>query len=181
MMKKLTLAAATALALGLPMTAGAAHAQSRGYHPPAQTQRHVQPQRWNANQHNGFYINNRWYDGRPSNAQMRDRSFRPGYQAPRWNARQHNGYSYQGRWYYGEPSRQVMNHRSFEPGYRNWRRGDRISASQRANYRRVDYRSERLRAPPRGYEYVRTDRGETLLVAVATGVILSAIIAAAAN
>lgn len=176
MMKKLTLAAATALALGLPMTATAAHAQSRGYNPPAQTQRHVE--RWDARQHNGFYLNGRWNDGRPSAAQMRDRSFQPGYQAPRWNGRQYNGYTYQGRWYYGEPTRQIMQSRSYEPGYRNWRRGDRVSASQRAHYQRVDYRRERLREPPRGYEYVRTDRGETLLVAVATGVILSAILSA---
>jgi len=178
MMKKVTLAAAAALALGLPMTATAAHAQSRGYNPPAQTQRHVQPQRWDARQHNGFYLNGRWNDGRPSAAQMRQRGFQPGYQAPRWNARQHNGYSYNGRWYYGEPTRQIMQSRGYEPGYRNWRRGDRVSASQRAHYRRVDYRRERLREPPRGYEYVRTDRGETLLVAIATGVILSAILSA---
>lgn len=215
MMKKITLAAATALALGLPMTAGAAHAQSRGYNPPS----HSQVQRWDAREHNGFYINNRWYSGQPTAAQTRDRSFRPGYQAiqwdgrqhngfylngrwydgrptaaqqrqrtfqpgyqaPRWNARQHNGYTYNGRWHYGEPSRQIMQHRSYEPGYRQWRRGDRVSAAQRANYRRVDYRSERLAAPPRGYEYVRTERGDTLLMAVATGVILTAIIAAAVN
>jgi len=174
MMKKFTLAAATALALGLPMTAGAAYAQSRGYNPPAQTQRHVD--RWDARQHNGFYLNGRWNDGRPNAAQMRQRTFQPGYQAPRWNARQHNGYTLNGRWYYGEPNRQVLNQRGYEPGYRNWRRGDRLSQHHRQNYRRIDYRSARLAPPPRGYEYVRSDRGETLLIAIATGVILSAIL-----
>ncbi|HRK64623.1 MAG TPA: hypothetical protein PLN53_09525 [Terricaulis sp.] len=62
-------------------------------------------------------------------------------QAQRWNARQHNGYTYNGRWYYGEPTRQIMNSNRYEPGYRNWRRGDRLSAYERGNYRRVDYRA----------------------------------------
>ena len=41
---------------------------------------------------------------------------------------------------------------------------------------RVDYRAVRLRMPPRGYEYVRDDRGAVLLVGIATGVIVSAIL-----
>lgn len=179
MLKKITLVAATALTLGLPMSVGVASAQSRGYHPPAHSQARVQ--HWDSRQHNGFYLNGRWNDGRPTAAQQRHRSFQPGYQAPRWNARQHNGYTYNGRWYYGEPTRQITQSRSYEPGYRQWRRGDRVSAAQRARYSRVDYRRERLQPPPRGYEYVRTERGDTLLMAVATGVILTAIIAAAAN
>src|SRR5690606_35216874 len=97
-------------------------------------------------------------------------------QAQRWNARQHNGYTYNGRWYYGEPTRQIINSNRYEPGYRNWRRGDRLSTYERSHYRRVDYRRERLREPPRGYQYVRSDRGETLLVGIATGVILSVIL-----
>ena len=36
-------------------------------------------------------------------------------------------------------------------------------------------RYSHLRAPPRGYRYVRDDRGQVLLVGIATGVILSAI------
>jgi Ni/Co efflux regulator RcnB len=39
----------------------------------------------------------------------------------------------------------------------------------------TDWRSHRLHAPPRGYEYVRSDNGDFLLVAVATGVIASII------
>lgn len=34
-----------------------------------------------------------------------------------------------------------------------------------------DYRSRRLRAPPRGSHWVRADNGDLLLVAIATGVI----------
>jgi Ni/Co efflux regulator RcnB len=55
----------------------------------------------------------------------------------------------------------------------NWRRGDRLSQYHRSQYREVDWRRERLRQPPRGYHYVRDDRGEVLLVGIATGVILS--------
>ena len=58
-------------------------------------------------------------------------------------------------------------------GYRNWRRGDRMSAYDMRRYREIDYRRYHLRAPPRGYRYVRDDRGETILVGIATGVILS--------
>ena len=56
-----------------------------------------------------------------------------------------------------------------------WRRGDRLSAYQRSHFRQVDYRRAHLRAPPRGYHYVRDDRGELLLVGLATGVILGII------
>jgi Ni/Co efflux regulator RcnB len=91
----------------------------------------------------------------------------------RWDQRQYNGYNYRGRWYYGAPSAQIMRDRTYSPGYHSWRRGDRLSAYERAHYRQVDYRRDRLRAPPRGYQYVRSDRGELLLVGIATGVILS--------
>jgi Ni/Co efflux regulator RcnB len=46
----------------------------------------------------------------------------------------------------------------------------------RDRYRDVDYRNYHLRAPPRGYHYVRDDRGSILLVGLATGVILSSIL-----
>jgi len=36
-----------------------------------------------------------------------------------------------------------------------------------------DWRTEHLREPPRGYHWVRSDNGDFLLVAVATGVISS--------
>ncbi|MBK6702445.1 MAG: RcnB family protein [Caulobacteraceae bacterium] len=42
-----------------------------------------------------------------------------------------------------------------------------------SRYRQVDYRRAHLRAPPRGYHYVQDDRGDYLLVGIATGVILS--------
>lgn len=94
-------------------------------------------------------------------------------QAQRWNQRQHNGYYVGNRFYYGQPSRAQMQRRDFRPAWQQWRRGDRLPSYGRQHYREVDWRRERLRQPPRGYHYVRDDRGEILLVGIATGVILS--------
>ncbi len=94
-------------------------------------------------------------------------------QAQRWNQRSHNGFYLGNRFYYGQPSYQQMQRRDYRPAWQNWRRGDRLSQYHRSQYREVDWRRERLRQPPRGYHYVRDDRGEVLLVGIATGVILS--------
>ena len=91
----------------------------------------------------------------------------------RWNQRRHNGYYLNGRFYYGQPSAAIMARRDYRPAWQQWRRGDRLPSYARTHYREVDWRRERLRQPPRGYRYVRDDRGEVLLVAIATGVILS--------
>lgn len=95
--------------------------------------------------------------------------------ADRWDNRRHNGYTYQGRWYYGPPPAHWRDQARYE--YRQWRRGDRLPQYYRSHYRAVDYRYHRLRAPPRGYHYVRDDRGDYLLVGIATGVILGVILA----
>jgi Ni/Co efflux regulator RcnB len=59
---------------------------------------------------------------------------------------------------------------------RSWRRGDRLPYGYENRFRGVDYRYAHLRQPPYGYRYVRDDRGQVLLVGIATGVILSAIL-----
>lgn len=94
----------------------------------------------------------------------------------RWDQRQHNGFYLANSFYRGEPTRAQQARRDYRPAYQQWRRGDRAPTSYRAHYRNVDWRRERLREPPRGYQYVRTDRGETLLVGIATGVILGLIL-----
>jgi Ni/Co efflux regulator RcnB len=94
-------------------------------------------------------------------------------QTQRWNQRRHNGFYIGNRFYYGQPSYAQMQRRDFRPAWQQWRRGDRLPAYGRQHYREVDWRRERLRQPPRGYHYVRDDRGEILLVGIATGVILS--------
>lgn len=94
-------------------------------------------------------------------------------QAQRWNQQEHNGYYSGGRFNYGQPSAAIQRRSDYRPAYQQWRRGDRLPTYARTEYREVNWRSERLREPPRGYHYVRDDRGEVLLVAIATGVILS--------
>ena len=54
------------------------------------------------------------------------------------------------------------------PGHR-WERGHRYYGP---TYVVRDYRTYRLRPPPRGYHWVRGDDGQYLLVAIATGIIL---------
>jgi Ni/Co efflux regulator RcnB len=51
------------------------------------------------------------------------------------------------------------------PQYRSdWRRGQRFDQRQARNYRQIDYRQYRgLRAPPRGYRYVQSDRNVILV------------------
>ncbi|MET0545972.1 MAG: RcnB family protein [Caulobacterales bacterium] len=58
-----------------------------------------------------------------------------------------------------------------------WRKGERLPSYYRTHYRAVDYRAHHFKAPPRGYHYVRDDRGDYLLVGIATGAILGVILA----
>ncbi len=60
----------------------------------------------------------------------------------------------------------------------HWARGQRLPRdyySDRSHY--VDYRANHLRAPPRGYRWVRTDDNNYAMVAIATGLIASLIAA----
>lgn len=70
-------------------------------------------------------------------------------------------------------NRTYVRHNEWKKGYHmrheDWDRGDRI-----------DYRTYHLRRPPSGYEWRLVD-GSYVLAAVATGVIASIVIAAAAN
>ena len=93
-----------------------------------------------------------------------------------WNSPVFNGYMYRGEWYFGAPPVAYHEDPYFDPGYRAWRRGDRLPSYYRDRYREVDWRDCGLRAPPRGYRYVEDDRGNYLLVAIATGIILSVIL-----
>lgn len=96
----------------------------------------------------------------------------------RWDHRQHNGYTVNGRWYYGAPPANYYYRSDFRPGYQAWQRGQRVPDYYRDRAHRVDYRQYRdMRAPPRGYQYIRDDRGTVLLVGITTGVILATILA----
>jgi Ni/Co efflux regulator RcnB len=58
---------------------------------------------------------------------------------------------------------------------RRWSRGSVIPYDYRRNWYVNDYRRYGWNAPPRGYGYYRTDTGDVVLAALATGVILSLI------
>ncbi len=94
----------------------------------------------------------------------------------RWDRRHHNGYYLDGRFNYGPPPAWAYHRGDYRPGYSQWRRGDRLPDYHRGYYREVDWRHEHYRQPPRGYHYVRDDRGQVLLVGIATGVILGLIL-----
>ncbi|HLK26345.1 MAG TPA: RcnB family protein [Caulobacteraceae bacterium] len=72
---------------------------------------------------------------------------------------------------------------SAQPGYRiahTYGRGEHIDRDQWSQSQPVDWRAHHLRAPPRGYEW-REVNGQYVLAAVATGLILSAILSAASH
>ena len=93
----------------------------------------------------------------------------------RWDDREHNGYWIGRVWHYGPPPASAYRTRGFVLGYKPWARGDRLGYYQ-TRYHDVDYRAYRLKAPPRGYHYVRDDNtGEIILAAIATGIIASII------
>jgi Ni/Co efflux regulator RcnB len=63
------------------------------------------------------------------------------------------------------------------PGYyqRAWHRGDRLPAAYyQRSYVIADYRDCGLRAPPRGYQWVRVN-GDAVLAGIATGIVLESV------
>ena len=57
--------------------------------------------------------------------------------------------------------------------YRRWQRGAVIPYDYRRSWYVSDYRRHGWGPPPRGYGYYRTDTGDIVIAALATGVILS--------
>jgi Ni/Co efflux regulator RcnB len=55
--------------------------------------------------------------------------------------------------------------------HRRWARGNRLPASYYSRDRYVDHRRYNLRAPPRGYRWVKTDDNQYIMVAIASGLI----------
>jgi Ni/Co efflux regulator RcnB len=71
-----------------------------------------------------------------------------------------------------QKSSPVMHDRGTHEGW--YKKGGVMPADYRGNqYVVSDWHSENLRQPPQGYNWVRSDNGDFLLVAVTTGVISS--------
>ena len=92
-----------------------------------------------------------------------------------WDRRRFNGYTHRGEWHYGPPPASLGD--AVELGFRMWTRGDRLPDYYRDSYGAVDYRAYDLDPPPSGAHYVRDDRGNYLLVGIATGIVLGVILA----
>ncbi|KRA51595.1 RcnB family protein [Pseudoxanthomonas sp. Root630] len=76
---------------------------------------------------------------------------------------------YDDRRYYAPPPRVVYRP---APSYHRWAKGQRYRDYYRGPVYVVnDYDYYDLRRPPRGYHWVRDDRGNMLMVAIATGII----------
>ena len=66
--------------------------------------------------------------------------------------------------------------------YHHWRKGERLDPRFHSRgYMVSDWRRHGWRAPPRGYAYYRTDGGDVVMAAVATGVVASVIANALAH
>ena len=73
-------------------------------------------------------------------------------------------------------SREVHRRNEERQAQHHWGRGERMpSAYYQDRSRYVDYRAYHLRAPPRGYRWVRTEDNNYALVALTTGLIASII------
>ena len=72
-------------------------------------------------------------------------------------------------------ARDNRNNNRGQSNWKKWRKGERFNQRNARNYQQVDYRKYRgLRAPPRGYRWVRSDN-DAVLVGITSGVIASVI------
>lgn len=80
----------------------------------------------------------------------------------------------------GPPPGPSRYHGMYDQGrHEGWyKRGGRVPPAYRGSrYVVNDWRRYRLRPPPRGYQYIRSDNGDFLLAAITTGAIMSIIAA----
>jgi len=140
--------AALALALGV---AFAAPAEARDHHPRG---------------HDRHHASQEWRRGH-------DRDHRRDYRHERRHDRRHDRRDRRDvRVVYAPPPRVVVRHRGPPP----WARGHHYRhAGYAPTYVVHDYGPYGLRPPPRGYHWRRSDAGDFLLVAIATGIIADVI------
>jgi Ni/Co efflux regulator RcnB len=72
-------------------------------------------------------------------------------------------------------TRMAPGHMMRKPVHHGWHKGQKLPNQWRHGHN-VDWRAHRLHQPPRGYHWVQTD-DDYVLVGIATGVILSTILA----
>jgi len=93
----------------------------------------------------------------------------------RWERRadqnRHDGGRYTQRERYNDHRRGQRD--QYRDDRRRYYRGSTLPRQYRSNWYINDYQRYGYRAPPRGYGYYRTDTGDIVLAAIATGVIIS--------
>ena len=106
-------------------------------------------------------------DRRDDRRDYRDQrqAYRHGYH----DGRRYDDRRYDDRRYYAPPR---VVYRPAPPSYHRWAKGQRYRDYYRGPVYVVnDYNRDHVRHPPRGYHWVRDDRGNLLMVAIATGII----------
>jgi len=88
----------------------------------------------------------------------------------RWDDSHHNGYYVNNGWHYGPPPNSAYNQRNFYLGYHPWAAGQYLGYYNH-RYAEVNYRSQNLKKPKRGYHWVRDDRGVYILASINSGYI----------
>lgn len=153
-MKKLVIVAlAATTALSGVMSSGVAAAQPRAYDQGGYDQRH------DGDRHDG--------DRRDGDRDRRDHDDRRG--GHRSDDGDRNGWYRQDRWEHGH---RFYGGRHGYNGYRgSWRTGQRYPHYRDNRYVISDYRAYRLPPPRPGYRYYRDDRGDIVMVAIASGLI----------
>lgn len=121
------------------------------------------------------YNNNKNYKNKNYNNGYSRKNWRDTKKGARFNSNHHNGYYANGYWHYGAPKQSYYNQRGFSLGYHPWQRGQKLGNYNR-RFEEVDYRNHNLRAPPRGYRWVRDDRGDYLLAAIVGGLIAEVVL-----
>ncbi len=176
-MKKLVFALAAFAAALTPLaiaTPAAAHGDSDGYHDDDRYEDR-------RGRHRDHYDDDRYEDRRDRYERRRDwRDSRREAYDHYWDNRRFNGYYYNQRFYYGPPPQAYYGHPSYRPHYRTWARGQYLPPYYRQRCTPIrDYHRFGLRHPPRGYHWVRDDRGDYILVGIATGLIMGLVLGGA--
>ncbi len=176
-MRKLLKLAIAAAIVASPLSLAAAFAQTR-YHEQGSHRGDHDADRLNGSQRDAGRYRDNQYDGRARNgreARQHRVEWRDDRRDAQWDDVQHNGYYNGDAWRFGRPPMRAADRADYRYGYHPWSRGDRLGYYA-DRYERADYRQFNRRQPRRGYRWVRDDRGDYLLYAIATGVIADVII-----
>ena len=166
---KITLrSAVTALAFAYPMVLTPAFAEPASYGQSQHVARPAPTQAFSAS-----CADERNEDGR--NARQQRQNWRDDRPDANWDDAQHNGYYNGSTWRHGPPPAALNRRNGVTLGYQPWRRGERLGYYNR-RYEEVDHRTLGRGSPRRGYHWVRDERGDDLLVATKSGVIIDIII-----